>query len=414
MSRLYNTFEFIGNIQIPKDKDKFHAVNFSPSGWEGHRLNFAVQESKTNSVYVEMYGGFFQSKKNNVVTLGKGTENEKGMKLEIPWEDRLNNETIDMVADFKKIIVDFTIDEAINESVNQLRYEIRAIEYKDEKTKEDVNKLQALREELRQKAPDRYEFIHEYDAVEFLAEHLEKFKAYKFKITGRVEYSEYKGKFSRKFRPELIAIVPSDTPSQLRATFDIFFTKDAIDEVDFEKEKKIYIDGYVISYDNKVKKDMFYPQQFIINASKVDMSNEMHVKRLEFLKNKFKVTEKGVYHLQWIVNIFRGADQIEFTFEHLTPQQKEAVEFGYNKLEDFAPKNGTLGETKEENRLVKPILQEINRDNNFINGAALSLYEEDELIYVYKAQEEKPTDTRISDTPKETNKVDIELDDLFS
>ncbi|ATF13563.1 hypothetical protein A616_16735 [Brevibacillus brevis X23] len=414
MSRLYNTFEFIGNIQTPKSKDKFHEVNVSASGWEGHRLNFAVQESKTNSVYVEMYGGFFQSKKNNVITFGKGTENEKGSKLEIPWEDRLNPETIDMVADFKKIVVDFTTDEAVKEASGKLRYEIRAIEYKDEKTPEEIEKLKELKEELKQKVPDRYEFIHEYDAVEFLSSNLENFKAYKFKITGQAEYSEYKGKFNRKFKPEVIEIVPSDTPSQLRATFDIFFTKDALDEVDFEKEKKIYIGGYVISYDKKVKKDMFYPQQFIINASKVDMDNEMHVKRLEFLKNKFKVTDKGVYHLPWIVNIFRGADQVEFTFEQLTPQQKEAVEFGYNKLEDFAPKNGTLGETKEENRLVKPILQEINGDNNFINGAVLSLYEEDELVYVFNSQEEKPTEAPNNDTPKETKKVDIELDDLFA
>jgi hypothetical protein len=412
MSRLYNTFDFVGNINIPKNKEKFHTVDKYDSGWEKHTLNFAVQESKTNGSFVEMTGGLSSVKVNKVVTFGKGTENNKGSKLEIPWADRLKPETVDMVADFKKIVVDFTTEKELKEKLNQLRYEIRTLEYKDALTDDEKEKLAKLKEEYKEKAVDRHEFIHAYDAIILLSNSLETYKDHRFHITGSVVLSEWKGKFYRKFEPELIEVVTdSEVPSKLRATYDIFFTKDAVDDRDFAKEKKVYIDGYVLSYDNQAKKDQFFPTQFIINAAKIDFTNEMHVKRFEYLKNKFAVKGKGVYHLQWEVNIFRGADKVEFTEKDLTPAQKEAIEFGLNKLEDFAPKGGMLGESVVENRLVKPNVQKVNDYNDFSNGAVESDYTVDDLDFVPAQREEKKEEKQ--EPKKEEQKQDVELDDLF-
>jgi hypothetical protein len=411
MSRLYNAFEFIGNINIAKNKDKFHKVDSYDSGWEKHTLTFAVKESNTNSAFVEMQGGYSKVKSNVVKTLGKGTENNNGSKLEIPWSDRLKNETVDMVADFKKIVVDFTATKELKEKLNQLRYEIRTLEFKDKLTPNEQEKLTKLRQEHRETAIHRYEFIHPYDAVQLLSDKLEEYKEFKFRVTGSVKMSAWNGKFYRRFEPELIEIVESDTPSQLRATMDIFFTKDAIDEKDFKKDKKVYVDGYVIDYDNQSKKEAFFPQQFVINAQKIDFENETHVKRFEFLKNKLTVTKKGVYHLQWLINIFRGADKVEFTEKDLTPAQKEAIEFGLNKLEDFAPKGGMLGDSVYENRLIKPILVKLNDDNDFTNGAAESSYEVDDLDYVPVQQETKKEEKQ--EPKEETKKQEVELDDLF-
>lgn len=411
MSRLYNTFEFVGNINIPKNQDKFHKVTEYDSGWTKHVLNFAVQESKTNSSFVELTGGYSKVKTNKVMTFGKATENEKGSKLEIPWDDRLKHETIDMVADFKKIVVDLTATKELKDKFNQLRYEIRTLEFKGNLSPDEQEKLTKLRQEHRETAIHRYEFIHPYDAIILLSNKLEDYKEFKFRITGSVSLSAWEGRFYRKFEPELIEIVESDTPSKLRSTMDVFFTKDAVDDKDFAKEKKVYIDGYVLSYDNQAKKDVFFPTQFIINAQKVDFENEMHVKRFEYLKKQFAVKGKGVYHLQWDVNVFRGADKVDFTEKDLTPSQKEAIEFGYNKLEDFAPKGGMLGESVIENRLVKPNMQKINDFNDFSNGAAESTYEVEDLEYVpIKQESKKEVKEEIKFEPKE----EVELDDLFA
>lgn len=421
MSRLYNDFDFIGDIFIANDKDKFHDVQVKEeNGWEGHRLNFAIKESKTNSVFLELYGGFSKKTANKVFSFGKGTENVKGTKLEIPWEDRLNEESVAMVADFKKIIVDFTTDQAVKEKTSQLLYEIRSIEYKDAPTSDEKEKLTTLKAELKEISVDRHEFIHEYDAIQFLSSNLEERKNSRFRITGRIEFNAYKDKLYRKFKPELIEIVDKETKSQLRARMDIFFDKDAVDDRDFKKEKKVYIDGYVIDYDNSigVKKDVFFPQKFVINGQKIDFTNEDHAKRFEFLKSRFSVKGKEVYHLQWVVNIFRGSDTVDFTEKDLTPEQKEAIDFGFNKIEDFEPKGGMLGEKTEENRLVKPVLQKVNDSNDFREGAAKSTYEVDDLTRVSAPPTQTKDTASKEDKKEETDstkkKVDVDLDDLFS
>ncbi|MMZ62811.1 hypothetical protein D1872_250320 [compost metagenome] len=115
-----------------------------------------------------------------------------------------------------------------------------------------------------------------------------------------------------------------------------------------------------------------------------------------------------------MVNIFRGADQVEFTEEDLTAEQKEAIEFGLNKIEDFKPKGGMLGETKEENRLVKPILKEIDRNNDFREGAIESTYDEEDLQYVAAVQKEQPKKVVEEEPVLEAEEVEIDMDDLFS
>lgn len=411
MSRLFNTFEFTGEISIPKNKDKFLKVTDFDSGWSKHVLQFAVKESNTNSVFVELIGGYSKSKVNVVKTKGKDDEN-KIINLEIPWDDRFKHETIDMVADFRKIIVDFTTDFEVKGKVNQLLYEIKTFDFKESLTDSDKEKLNSLRKEIRAIAPYRYEFIHPYDAIILVANKLEEYKGYKYRITGSVDYNYWNGNYFRKFTPQTFEIVESDTPSKLKSTMDIFFTKDSLDEKDIKKDNKIYVDGYVLAYNQQLRTDIFVPQQYVINTSKIDFTNEDHVRRLEYLKKKFDVKGKGIYHLQWQVNIFRGADKVDFTEKDLTPAQKEAIEFGYNKLEDFAPKGGMLGESVYENRLVKPNLIKINDFHDFTNGAIESDYTQDDLDIVpvpttHTTKEEKP------EPKKEEKKPVVELEDLF-
>ncbi|HEY8445118.1 MAG TPA: hypothetical protein VIK94_03195 [Bacilli bacterium] len=411
LARFYNTFEFIGNIHIPSG-DKFHKITTSEKGWEGHRLTFAVQESKTNSIFVEMFGGYFKSKPNNIITFSKGTENNPGSKIEIPWEDRLKPETIDMVADFRKTVVDFTTDSDVKKKLNELRYEIRNLEFKDSLTEQEKNKLIDLKNEYKELAKDRREFIHDFDAIVYLKTFLPIHKDRKFRVTGRVEFSEDKGKFYRRFKPELIEIVDDETPSKLRAKMDIFFTSDSFDEQDFEKEKKYYINGYLLSYDSKAKKDQFFPQQFVINAQKVDFNNELHVKRLKYLKNQFTKAKKNkVYHLLWEVNVFRGAERVEITLDDLTPQQREAIELGFNKLEDFIPREGMFGESIYENRLIKPILERVNNDNDFTEGPIETDYTLEDLEFTRTENKEKETIN--NEEIKEDENINIELDNLF-
>ncbi|MCY8083179.1 hypothetical protein MOC02_07685 [Bacillus inaquosorum] len=413
LSKLQNKFEFIGNVFISNDKEKFHEVKEFDSGWVKNRLSFVVQESKTNSVFVELEGGYSKSKPNKVYSFSKGTENKKGSKLEIPWEDRLKDETVNMVADFSKIIIDFN-DESVKEKLNDLRYKLRGLDNKDSLTEEEKKSRSKLLDEYKELNVNGAEFIHEYDAIQFLSENLEKYKDKKFKITGSVEYNTWKGRNFRKFKIQTIEIVSNDTPSQLRANLDVFYTNDSLDETSFDEEKKYFIDAYVLSYDNQAKRDRFFPQQLVINAKKLDFNNELHLKRLELLKNFFKVDEDGVYHLLWEVNIFRGADEVDFTEDDLSPNQKEMIALGLNTLDDFKPKGGMLGESREENRLLKPILKKVNDSNDFTEGALTSTYEVEDLTYIpQQAQKTAPSEGKEESKVTEEEK-DNAFDDLFA
>src|SRR5690606_5527007 len=154
----------------------------------------------------------------------------KGSLIEIPWNKRLDPDIVDMVADFRKIIVDFTIDEDVRELRNDILAGIRRLEFKDHLTDEDKKELAEYRQDLRDKVPERYEFIHPYDAVLALANQLPVYKDHKFRIRGNIEFNEWNGEFYRKFVPRVIEIVPEDTPNQLKAQIDIYFTRDSLDD----------------------------------------------------------------------------------------------------------------------------------------------------------------------------------------
>lgn len=190
-------------------------------------------------------------------SFSKGTENEKGSRLEIPWEDRLKEETVNMVADFSKILINLN-DESTKAKLNELKFKIRGLEMKGSLTEEENKTLSTLKGEYKQLNVNGAEFIHEYDAIQYLSQNLEKHKDNKFKITGNIEYNSWNGRNFRKFKIKTIEIVSSDTPSQLRATMDVFFTSESLDESSFEEEKRYFVDAYVLSYDNQAKKIDFF------------------------------------------------------------------------------------------------------------------------------------------------------------
>ena len=412
MSRLYNKFEFIGELGIPS-QEQFHKVNNNGQGWESHRLSFAVKESKTNSVFVEFFGGYKTNQKGLVYSFSKQIGGSSGRKLEIPWLQRLEPSVVDMVADFTKIIVDFETDSEKKKEYNKLRFQIRNLEARENLNDQDKEKLSKYRSKYKEETVNRHEFIHVYDAIQFLSSELSKYDNYKFRITGNLEINEWNGKYYRKYIPSIIEIVPSDARSKLRVTADIFFDKNSLDEAGFKKDKKLYINGYLKSRDNNAKSDRFFPQQFIIDAAKFDFDNLTQVALFDLFKNNFKVKGKTFHHLQHEVAVYRGAEKIDFTFEQLTDAQKTMVECGLAELEDYAPKDGLLGENIDQLKIIKPILKKINDDNDFTEGAVdthLNKSEFEKLIV--QSTENIQYETIKTQPQKEEIKVD--LDSLFA
>lgn len=416
MARMYNTFEFTGELGFAKEPLK---VKIFDSGWNKHSFSFAINESKTNNAYVSMEAGLNvgNGKPNFAYTSSKGLFGEESNhNVKVPWDDRLDNSIVDNAPDFRKTIIDLTPPEISKDEFFNTKRDIYNLETKENPTEEDKDKLIALYDKVREILPERKEFINTYDAIQYFMSKLEQYKGKKFRVKGNIEKSHWNGKFYTNYVPSSIELVSDEERNKLGLQLDLFFTKDALDDSDFNKEIVLRFDTYILSRDNAQKKDVFFPLPTVLNASKLDLDNPKHVGRVELIKKMLNgKSNKKVYHMAFDAKVFRGADSVEFTEKDLTTLQKECIELGINTLEDFKPKGGLLGETVNEIRLTSPIINKISEGNDFSDGVVETSFEVTDLVY--KAPEtnytppEKEADVKNDDT---TEEIEFdELDDLL-
>lgn len=357
-------FTFIGNVVIPKPKDSSHSNYYSE--WENeknsnvsHRkIRFLVKDSPSNSAFVELFGSKYPSVK---------TMDKDNGKIEIPWEDRDTPEALNLVAPYKKFIVDL--------------------------------------------GPDfggRHEFITEYDMIGYLADNMQNYAndGGKIYITGQVKKSFYKGKCYDNFYIKNVYAVEPDRPSKLELSMDLFYNGDSVDTTDLKSENKIYVNGYISQYIDKDNGVKYIPQTVTMSFAKYDLTNELHQKRMEYRKSYIsKLTKKKMYHLMWQCRYINGAEEIDFDESMLTRQQLEQVELGIKTLDDFKPTGRTLGDSHTEIRLVDPVLT-----GSFSEG----ILECDETV---KEFEENiftmPEEESIDEVVEKAKKAEDEGEDLF-
>lgn len=364
-------FKFIGEMVFPKADAKRPFVKTFSGGADSKTpmasLNLGIKASNNNMTFVELFG-----MKQNVIK----TMNAENEKIEIKWDDRFDEEVVKTVANYKKITVD-------------------------------------LGEEI-----GRKEFISEYDAILYLKDNLGNYKG-KVCITGQMDKQWYKDRYYDKFKIQNIYAVDSDVKNKLTLTADVYYTKDSIDETDFKKETRIYLNGYIKQYINKDEGTKFVPQQFVLDGNKIDFNNEQHVAQFDYRKKYMKTDKKTVVHMLWDINYLNGADTVEFDESQLTKAQKEQVELGLATVESFKPRGDIFGDRVSEFRLSKP-----NLSGDFADGIVdteLKVSEFEEQVHIPNATEEKLEDVvKKAEKNEEKNEEvkqeepQIDDDDLFS
>lgn len=429
--RLYNTYEFIGELGFMNEPVR--SMRFD-SGWTNTDLNLIINESKTNGQFVKLSGGMHvdNGKSNYAYGMSKSVMGNQASNLKIEWDKRLDKDVLNLVADFSKVVIDLTEDRESLQEFYETKREIYKIESKEEENEADLEKLDELYEKLKTLAPDRHEFVHPIDAIEFLMKGeayyrevkgekiteidveansiLKKFKGRRFKVKGNIEmsYSAKKKQFYTNYAIQSMELVTDDeVKNKLSAQLDLFFAKGAEDKADFKKDKVLTYDTYIISRDNASGKDAFFPMQTVINASKLDLENPSHAGRLQFMRDIFETKAKKVNHIPFDVRIVRGSNEVEFTYEMLTAKQKQMVDLGLATVEKFKPKDGVVGDRIDEIRLISPVLENKGKGNNFEDGAVETDYTPEDLVYVPTVFEKKE-DVK----PKEEEKNDIKEDAL--
>lgn len=372
-------FAFVGELKAntkPEDKMYFlktgRTKGKTPMPYQSLLLSVASEKNMRASV--ELFG----MKQDLIKTMD--TDNNK---IDIDWDNRFDDDVIKEVANYKKTIIKI--------------------------------------------GDERKEFVSPYDAVDYVAEHIDELNGKKVVVTGQRSKNLYQNKLSDRFQISSIRTIDDDDdqPNRLTVNIDFFFDKDSFDLADWKNEHKLYINGYTSEYISDTKETKYVPQQIVFDCGKIDWKNEKHRSLVAFKlkvlgcelgdedKVSVKLKGKNVFKIGIKATYVNGSEKAEFDESMLTDMQKEAIELGLNTLDDFRPSGSIYGQ-----RVVLYKLRDFNmrKDSAYENGMvdteiSISEFEED----VWFAPEEESVDDIEKDAEDVVSDAqsDEDDDDLF-
>lgn len=353
-------FEFIG--QLSYGDTPMSTKNVGEKGWKRTKLGVSVRNEANSQFLALEY--IHNDNVRQCKLFGKD-----GTQIEVNLSDTHKQEILDKVADFTKTTIDLESDFDKKKEYMSLIFKRLNHERKEEKTEDDITKIEEYTKQINELAVNRVTFCHMQDVIKFLNASLPTIGKSKVRVKGSVKSNYYNGSNRLQYIPNLIELVPEETPNQLKVMVDFFYEKNSID--DNTKEKRMFINGWI---GEKVKKsDKLYPLQVVVDYTKIDETNEEHQMLLKFMKDIFKITDKKQVHkIGLIINAINGAEVVEFNEDCLTDKQKMAIHLGMNTLEDFKPRGYTYGERIQELRVI-------NADYRTYKDGSVEVFEADEI-----------------------------------
>lgn len=374
-------FNLIGRVKVT-DKT-FNLDNSYDSGWTDNSMYVGVDCGNGNTVYAEMRSGFFPDKDNVIRAYSKDEKDDTGKsKVEIAWEDRL--------------------DESLYDSISDSSFLTVGVE-KDVKDKTVYKK-----------------FLTAYDAVEYLNEHLE--DGMIVNVKGTIGYSEYEGNVSTKKEITSIVLSKIDDEADFKATFSqtILVDSKSIGKKNDDKGT-IELAAYVVDYVGKpkidgekieVKKNVTYPKTFEIAINENPKITAKMLQRF-FKPKKGKITEITVTG-----NLVEGGSTVNITEDDIPDDIKELIEMGLYSEEE-AEKKIAVGNGSRERRMivVKPDITYVGTGDDRKPTVAFEdgKYDEDDLYFYEQALLDAGAEpSSDDDTDSESEETSSEDDDLLA
>lgn len=353
-----NQFTFVGKIQNIKDSESFHPVEKRTfdSGWSMTTVRFNCI-SGTNRVMCVAQGGKWNDDKKNVVkTFSKAVTNEdgsvtKGEKIDIPWAKRFDEKEIEKVAGYRKFVVD--LGDA------QMRYALQnAVKaFENDKITDELiaktscNTLEEAKAALEKSVARKHVFLSEWDFAEFMAKVVasDKIKNTTFRISGyqEVQYSAEKGRFYVNYRVNRVDIAKEGLDDTTDLSVDFYFSKNCVDDEDFDETGKGYINGYTTYWDSMMKKNGFMPMTFIVRDKA----------KLRVMKNRLSVDDDEIKNVGLVGEVIQGASMSAITYDDLSDEDKENVDCGLVSVEELA---AAMGGQKAGERITEIRLKGFN------------------------------------------------------
>jgi hypothetical protein len=306
-----NTFQFVGNVTIPKGEDRngnsrFYTVYDKGGDWVTRRINFLIKPSKNDGQFVSLTGAKPKHESSYpIMTFDSGFN-----KITVPWEDRFDDDIIDNISYVRQYITNI--------------------------------------------GGEQRTFIHPYDFIEYLSEHIK--SSQRLHIQGNVNFRHYNGKISEEYSIQKVWLAKDDDKNGTYVNLDLFYNNDAIDDSRMEDDSILDIHAYISQYFDKATGSKYVPISLILDGSKIDFKDSSK-KAIWDNRVSHLTTGNNFVQLGWRIKLFTGAEEIEFDESMLTDAQKEEIELGLATIYDFRPSGSMFGSNKTEFKLISPNLK---------------------------------------------------------
>ncbi len=298
------TFEFVGKLKkIEKETDKFKAFDEKryESGWTNQTFKFNAINGN-NLHIMQVRSGFWSNEdgsvnsgKMKIYTQTKAEGGAKSQQLEVPFADRANPEILSRVAYFRKFGINLN------------------------KPGEDKNPA------------NDHEYLFEGDFMNALRKLMDNpnFVGRRVRIKGTmdIQYGESTGVFYRTFTPTRIWFAGDEEKDMMKLSIDLIYGADAIEEGD----EILRVNCYHRYYDANYRKDACKgqttcPIPFVVRDPKI----------FDMVRRRFTnfPDECTFAKLDATLDVINGTETVALTYDDLSDDAKENIDFGLSTLED--------------------------------------------------------------------------------
>lgn len=306
-----NTFQFVGDITIPKGTDRngnsrFSTVYDKGGDWITKRINFLIKPAKNDGQFVSLTGAKPKNESKNPIM----AFDESFNKFFIPWANRFDED--------------------------------------------QINKVAYIRRYTTNVGGETVAFIHPYDFIEYLTENLK--AGQRLNVTGTVNFRRYQDKITEEYQIQKVWVAKDEDKNGTFINLDLFYNKDSVDDSRMKDESILDIRAYITQYFDKAIGNKYIPISLVLDGSKINFADS---KKKAIWDNRVNHLTAGDNFVQlgWRIKVFTGAEEVDFNESMLTDAQKEEIELGLATIDDFRPAGNMFGKNKTEFKLVSPNLR---------------------------------------------------------
>lgn len=367
-----NTFSFIGYLKPIKSTESWSSfsVKTYDSGWMTERLRFNVIAGD-NRHLVEVNAGRWQQEDKNVIYGFTKPENgKKGEPFQIPWSKRTDPDMIDKMAGWRVFTVDL-------DTYNHRQ------ELEQSGDTEGLAKANSRRKH----------FLAGTDFCEYVNKvvNSEKIRDTKFRVNGTINYtySEKNDRYYSTYEVTKIYRVDDDKEPESTVNIDFYFAENPVDSEDYAETGKAVANGYTAFYDNSTKKNWYCPISLVMRFG-TDDKGKKKVKGWENIFGKFE--DDTIRRMVLECEQIDGAQKVDISYDDLSDDTKEMIDFGIISLEDAIKDAGgsMYGDTIHEIRIKGP-------GRGFSKGSETTVYSLEDMKKKPSKEVEKEEDTDLFD-----------------